>query len=204
MSELSAGTSPPEPRYAGKAPVAASVRRSLVLATVAAVVMVLLALVGVGLTTASRPAAETYWISLVPVYGVLCIGTAWRRAWHVHGFDKGMVLRQVFHWLGVAGGLGLDFTLRRAGTQSGEAAGLNALLLLSLGCFLAGVHLDGLFAAVGVLLAATLVVVARAEQYLWLMFLAGAAVIVLMVAGRWLLARWRARRERGHAAAARP
>src|SRR5262249_37855025 len=39
--------------------------------------MVLLALVGVGLTTTDRAIAPKYWLCLVPVYGLLCIGTAW-------------------------------------------------------------------------------------------------------------------------------
>ena len=49
-----------------------------------------------------------------------------------------------------------------------------ALLLLALGCFLAGVHLDWLFVPVGLLLTLTMFLVAKADQYLWLMLVAAA------------------------------
>src|SRR5262249_30872685 len=134
------------------------IHRSWQIATVVAVVMVLLALLGVGLTTSSSSAAPVYWISLVPVYGFLCIGTAWARSRHGGVFDRPMVLRQLLHWLGIGVALSLDFYIRGTGEESGMGAGLNALLLLALGCFLAGVHLDWLFAPVGVLLAVALII----------------------------------------------
>jgi len=152
----------------------------------AAITMVILALIGVGLSTSSRESAPTYWMALVPVYGVLCIVVAWYRS-REGGCGPRVVLRQVLHWLIIAIAVWLDFYLRRVGAESGEAAGLTALLLLALGCFLAGVHFEWLFALVGTLLIVTLVVVVKAEQYLWLVVLAGALVIVAMLGVmRWL------------------
>jgi hypothetical protein len=150
------------------------------IATVVAVVMVLLAMLGVGLTTASSAAAPVYWIALVPVYGLLCIGTAWGRMHHAGGFDRAAVLRQLFHWLGIAVALGFDFYIRGTGEESGMGAGLNALLLLALGCYLAGVHLDWLFVPVGLLLTLTLAIVAKADQYLWMIFLIGVVTIIAL------------------------
>jgi hypothetical protein len=67
------------------------------------------------------------------------------------------------------------------------AAGMNALLLLALGCYLAGIHLDWLFVPVGLLLTLALVCVAKADQYLWLVFVVGGLAIVgLFFAMRWL------------------
>jgi len=171
------------------------VHRSVKIGLGVAAVMVLLALIGVGLTTTNKAFAPNYWMALVPVYGALCVATAWVRSAgsasrHVQ------VLRQLFHWLAIAGALLLDFTIRGSGEETGVAAGYNALLLLALGCFLAGVHLDWPFALVGMLLTATLLVVVRAEQYLWLIVVAGLLVIALIfvvwrVAGRRYLAQRR-------------
>jgi hypothetical protein len=169
------------------------VHRSVKVGLGVAAVMVLLALVGVGLTTTDKRIAPKYWMALVPVYGVLCVVTAWVRSpdsRHVQ------VVRQLLHWLAIAGGLLLDFTIRGSGEETGVAAGYNALLLLALGCLLAGVHLDWPFALVGMLLTATLLVVVRAEQYLWLVVVAGILVIALIVvvwriAGRRFLAQRR-------------
>src|SRR6185312_15806580 len=142
-----------------------SIKRSWTVATIVAVAMVMLALLGVALSTAGASIVPAYWISLVPVYGVLCVGTAWSRAGAGGRFERALVVRQVLHWLGIAVALGTDYYLRGTGKESGVAAGLNALLLLALGCYLAGVHLAWLFSVVGGLLTLTVIIVAKAEKY---------------------------------------
>ena len=163
------------------------VHRSWTIATIVAVVMVLLAMLGVALTTTNRAFASTYWVALVPVYGLLCISTAWLHAGPGRPLDRAAVVRQVLHWLGIGVALGLDFLVRRSGEETGVAAGLNALLVLALGCYLAGVHLEWMFAVVGVLLTLTLVIVVKADQYLWLIFVAGGITIAAMLVVRWML-----------------
>jgi hypothetical protein len=148
-------------------------------AVVIAVIMVLLALLGVGLTTAKSTAAQVYWISMVPLYGGLCIVTAYLSA-RKEDFDFSQVYRQALHWLGIGLAVALDFFLLRSGEESGMGAGLVALLLLAVGCFTAGVHFQWLFVLVGLLLGVTLVVVVSAEQYSWLIFVVGVVTVVLM------------------------
>jgi hypothetical protein len=163
------------------------IHRSWTIATIVAVIMVLLALLGVGLTTTSSSFAATYWVSLVPVYGILCVGTAWLRASVAGRPQHVLVVRQGLHWVAIAIALGLDFYIRGTGEETGVAAGLNALLVLALGCFLAGIHLEWLFAVVGVLLAVTLVIVAKSDQYMWLIFVVGSLAIAAMLSLQWLL-----------------
>lgn len=146
-----------------------------------AIAMVVLALLGVGLSTTNPSAARTYWVSLVPIYAALCVAVAWTRSRQGGSFTWTLVLRQVLHWLVIAVALGLDFYVRGTGQEASTASGLTALLLLSVGCFLAGVHLEWLFAVVGLLLAFTLVCVAKADQYMWVIFLAGGIAIVAMI-----------------------
>lgn len=166
--------------------------RAWIMVTAAAVLMVLLALLGVGLTTTNRPMARTYWMVLVPVYGVLCVVTALIRGRHDPAANRYMVARQFFHWLGVAIALALTFLIQGAGEESSQAAGLNALLLLAAGCYLAGVHLELQFVVVGLFLTLIMVIVARFEQYMWLIFLIGGVLIAALGAMWWLL------RPRGH------
>jgi hypothetical protein len=162
------------------------VPRTWKVGAIAAIIMVMLALLGIGLTTTNASVAPTYWISLVPLYGVLCIFTAWRhRDKHL---ERREVIRQVLHWVGIGTALALDFFIRGTGVETGVAAGLNAVLLLALGCFLAGIHLEWLFILVGLLLGASVVVVAKADQYLWLMFVVGALAIAAIVIYGWVLA----------------
>jgi hypothetical protein len=171
--------------------------RGWTVALVVAIVMVLLAMLGVGLTTTNANFAGTYWVCLVPIYGLLCVGTAWLRAGPGRPLDRPAVIRQVLHWLGIAVALGMDFYIRGTGEETGVAAGLNALLVLALGCYLAGIHLEWLFAVVGVLLTATLVIVAKADEYMWLIFVIGGVSIAVMLWLRWVL-----RESPAHASAA--
>ena len=161
------------------------------IASVVAVIMVLLALLGIGLTTTNSAAAPTYWVSLVPIYGLLCVSLAWARARNDPAARRPDVIRQLFHWLGIGVAVGLDFYIRGTGVETGTAAGMNALLLLALGCYLAGVHLDWLFVLVGILLTLALLVVVKADQYLWLIFVVGGLAVAAMLAFGWLLGKAR-------------
>jgi hypothetical protein len=160
------------------------VPRSWKIAFGVAVLMVVLAMVGVGLTTTDRTIAPKYWLCLVPVYGLLCVAVAWVRK--RRGAAGLVVLRQVLHWLVIGAAIWLDFYVRGTGEMTGEAAGYNALLLLAIGCLLAGIHLEWLFAIVGVLLAVTLMLAVKAEQYLWLMFIIGTLSVAAMIWLVWL------------------
>jgi hypothetical protein len=146
-------------------------------------IMALLALVGTGVTLANASWARTYWLVLVPIYGALCVFVAWQRT----GEFSATVVRQILHWLCVGAAIVLDFTfLQGRGEQAASATGLSSLLILALGCVLAGVHLEWLFALVGVLLALILVVVSLAQQYLTVAFLVG-GLAALTVAAYWVL-----------------
>jgi hypothetical protein len=158
-----------------------AVARSWRFPSVIVVIMVVLAMVGVALTSAKNDMASRYWMALVPIYGVLCVATAWDRGRRDPGFRTPGVLSQVFHWLGIAAALWLGFFVRRSGEETLTAASDNSLLLLALGCFLAGVHLEWLFAVVGLLLMMALVIVIAAEQYVWLIFVVSAVVVAAMV-----------------------
>jgi hypothetical protein len=188
MSDSSA--KPPVAEYPQGVERRSMVPRSWVVGSVVAAIMVMLALFGVGLTTTSSEFAPKYWMSLVPVFGVLCIGTAWARTRHSPGGARPEVIRQVFHWFGIAVAVFIDFMIRATGQDSGTAAGLNALLLLALGCYLAGVHLDWLFVGVGLLLTLTLYFVVKAEQYVWILFVVGGIAIVALIGSRWLIHKW--------------
>ncbi|QDU88009.1 hypothetical protein Pla175_13780 [Pirellulimonas nuda] len=162
-----------------------AIHRSWKFSLSAAVLMVLLSLLGIGLTTTEHAYALNYWISLVPLFGVLCIATAWSRARHEGG--NTLIVKQVLHWLAIAVALGVDFYIHGAGVETGQAAGFNAALLLGLGCLLAGVHLEWLFALVGGLLLAALLGIVKADQYLWLIVLLSLLFMAAVIGAVWFL-----------------
>jgi general stress protein CsbA len=169
--------------------------RSWIAASIVAVVMIMLALVGVGLTTANVANAETYWLVLVPLFGFLCIGTAWYRGRDSGVSTRPMIVRQLLHWLGISAAVAVDFFIRRAGAESGESAGLNALLLLAVGCYLAGIHFEWLFAVVGILLTLVLIALTDVDKYLWLIFVIGALLVCALLGGIWLRRKMGAKKE---------
>lgn len=149
--------------------------------TVVAGIMIVLALFGVALTNTNSRHAITYWIWLVPVYGILCIGTAWRRGSEGIKRDTSLVIRQILHWLGIGLAMFLEFTIRSTGEETATASALNAVMLLALGCYLAGVHLEWSFALVGLLLTLIMYIVAKAEQYQWIIFVSGGLLLVAFI-----------------------
>lgn len=155
--------------------------RSWKIGVIVASVMVILAVIGVGLTTTNKQSAPNYWLTLVPIYGLLCVGVAWMRSRTGDG-SKNQIIRQVIHWCAIACAIFIDFYIRGTGEETSVTAGYSALLLLALGCFLAGVHMEWTFSLVGLLLLATLILVVKAEQYLWLVVVVGLLIIVVMFA----------------------
>jgi len=173
------------------------ISRSWKVASVVGIIMIVLALLGVGLTTTSPAAAHAFWIALVPIYGALCVGTAWERARNDPRALRPSVFRQVLHWVGIAVAIGLDFIISSTGEETRTASGYNALLLLALGCYLAGIHLEWFFVIVGVLLSLTLIVVVKAKKYVWLIFIPGGLAVAAMFLFRWLLGKKAGHEHRG-------
>jgi hypothetical protein len=152
----------------------------------AAIIMVLLAMLGVGLILANSAVAGTYWIALVPLFGVLCVITAWTRARRDQS-RLWLTARQGFHWLGIALAVGLDFFARAVREETDLATGLTALLLLAVGTFLAGVYVDWPLIVASLLLFATFVVIALFYEYVWLLLVLGALTLIAIAVAGWLV-----------------
>jgi len=175
-------TSPPV-----AAPVAGKPRIPTTRAVIVATIMTILAVGGTLITLADARWAGRYWLLLVPIYGLLCIFTAsYRRG--VYGETVGL---QILHWTAVALAIAVDFAfLQGSGQQTSTATGLSSLLILALGCLIAGIHLEWLFALVGLLLLLIVVIVAWAQEYLMMVFVAAIVVLAIVLAAPRLMRRW--------------
>jgi hypothetical protein len=138
--------------------------------------MTTLAVAGTGITLADERWARAYWLFLVPVYGLLCIATAWHR----RNVTAQVVERTILHWLGVALAIAIDFAyVQNSGEQTATGTGLSSLIILSVGCMLAGVHVEWPIGLVGILLLGIVIVVAVAQEYLLFVFLSGTFLIIV-------------------------
>ena len=142
-------------------------------------VMLVLALVGMGMTQASESGAWEYWLFVVLVYAALGLWKCFRRAKQTGQSIPKSIGRELSHWATLIGFLAVLLLLERREVVNRQSASYFALMLLALSCFMAGVHIDWLLLVVGVVLAIMLVAMATLEQFsvvLWIIMIAVAGL----------------------------
>ena len=149
----------------------------------------LLAAIGIGVTDFTPYYGFWYWLAMVPVFGAASLYTAWSHNLWEGTAGSTIVRTQVLHWVGAIVAVHLAYLLLRSGRMTNEAAGLVALLTLALATFLSGVYGDWRFCLVGILLGAMVGAAAFVEEFLWLLLIPSAVVVVIGV-----IWSWRARR----------
>ncbi len=152
-------------------------RRLLIVGALGVMVMV-----GLFLSNYSSDWARDYWIAMFPLFGLTCL---------VHELAAGrarviplwrILLRQALHWMGPIVAVEILFLQYSRGQMSTDAVALTILLVLTVTCFLAGVHFDTSFYWVSGLLAIAAMIGTEIETYLWLaavVVLIGIAIVVL-------------------------
>lgn len=139
--------------------------------------MLLLALVGMGLSQALEKGAWWYWLFVIVVYAALGL---WRSTSKARKQDKSirkLITRELGHWAILLAFLGVVLLLERQEIITRPAASDISLLLLALSCCLAGVHFDWLLMIVGIVLTIMLVGMSTLEQYTLVLW-----VIMILVA----------------------
>jgi hypothetical protein len=103
------------------------------------IAMLVLALLGVALTSVARQAMMAYWIALAPLYGLICVAYRWQEA-----ADESkrwvMVRTQTLHWGSVILAMSLVFVAGVRALMNTDVSALVLLILLALGTVTAGVH----------------------------------------------------------------
>ena len=141
--------------------------------------MLLLALIGMGLTQALEKGVWEYWLFVVFVYAALGLWRSTRKAKLLGQPVKQLISRELAHWMILLAFLGVVMLLERKEIIDRQSASDVALMLLAFSCCLAGIHFDWLLMVVGVVLTVMLVALATLEQYtvaLWV-------IMILVVVG---------------------
>ena len=142
------------------------------------VVLMVLSLVGVGITDFSPARSYWYWFAMAPIFACACLIIEWSC---VRGEGKnwlGILRTQLLTWFGLLVAVQAVFLLLRAGRLTYESTGLVILLLLALTTFIAGINLGYQLCLLGGFLGLTLLMVAYLEQYVWVL-----AFVAMMVVG---------------------
>jgi hypothetical protein len=148
--------------------------------------MVVLALVGVGVTQIEPSGGRLYWLFLVLVYAGISIVRAWQRHKGQGRSPWAAIRDQVLHWLGTLVAINIVLWFESVDIASRGAAADYSLLILALSCYLAGVHLHWTYLP----LSAVLVVMALGLGYLDQLSLF-AVIVPLGALAVWVVARHR-------------
>ena len=142
------------------------------------VILVVLSLIGVGITDFSPTHSYWYWFAMAPIFACACLIIEWT---HVRNEGKrwlSILRTQLLTWFGLLVAVQMVFLLLRAGRLTYESTGLVILLLLALTTFIVGINLGYQLCLLGGFLGLTLLMVAYLEQYVWVL-----AFLALIVVG---------------------
>jgi hypothetical protein len=141
------------------------------------IVLILLSMIGIGITDFSPADSRLYWLAMVPVFAAACLILEWSRARGKGQKWITIVRTQLLIWFGLLLAVLLVFLLLHTGRLDNENTGLIILLLLALTTFFAGIHLGWRLFIVGIFLGVALIGAAYLEEFVW-MFLIIALVVV--------------------------
>lgn len=117
------------------------------------IVMLSMAVLGVGLVTLTGQPVGLYWELLTPIYCAICIYVGWRHADTREERVK-LVWKQILHWTAFLAAMWLIYTPTLRILIDTNATGLNLMTLLALATFVAGVHAEAWqICVVGIILA---------------------------------------------------
>jgi hypothetical protein len=126
--------------------------------------MLSLAILGVGYVSFTGQPTDFIWISLVPVFGAMCVFAGWS---HVQGREGHwrLIWTQALHWLSFFVVMNLVYLPEVRSVANNNAAGLNVMTILALATFVAGIHAQAWqICGVGLILAFAVPLVAWIEQ----------------------------------------
>ena len=140
-----------------------------------------LAFIGVAITYVNKDLSYMYWLTMVPVFGILCFVAQWSRSRGTEVKWSRLFFTEVLHWGGLLLAVALIYTLLSAGKISRDTTGMVTLLLFALVTFLYGVHLDRRFLGVGVFLGLSYVVMSYLAAYIWVLLLIAALAVPVAI-----------------------
>jgi hypothetical protein len=142
------------------------------------ILLLILSLVGIGITDYSPADGYGYWLIMVAVFAAFAILIGWLQSKHRTEDFKLILREQSLHWgtsLWVVGGV---FLIHQPGRIADDDAGLVILLILSLSTMLDGLRVGWRFSMVGLFLWVSAIVAAYTEHFLWIQMLIAVLIVI--------------------------
>lgn len=143
--------------------------------------LLILSLVGIGITDFSPADGYGYWIIMVFVFALFAIIIGWRQSKHRSVDFKKILREQSMHWstsLLVVGGA---FLIQKSGRIESDDIGLVILLILSLSTILDGLRVGWRFSLVGLFLGVSAVIAVYTEHFLWIELLIALLIVLATI-----------------------
>lgn len=142
------------------------------------VLLIFLSVLGVAIFDATDAFGHAYWLAMVPVFFGACLYVEWHTCIQNGDSHKAVLFRQMQHWASLLIAVLLTLKLRDIGSLNNQTTGLILLLIFALTTFQAGITMGWLFKLLGILLAISVVLVAFAEHFIWLLIIVGVVMII--------------------------
>jgi hypothetical protein len=160
---------------------AAKIEQSLLRHSLIVGVLGIFIMLGLFLANYSISWADWYWSSMFPIFGLVCVGHQLRAGNTNRMTVWQILLKQALHWLGPIVAVRIILLQLAKGQMDADAIALMILLVLSVTCFLAGLHFDRSFIWLSIFLALVALVGTEVEAYLWLIVVVGLLAVTLVV-----------------------
>jgi hypothetical protein len=154
------------------------------------ILLLVLSLVGNGVTDFSPADGYWYWMAMIVVFYLAAVLIGWIQSKHHFGDFKQLFLEQLFHWAASMLSVGATFSLLHAGQLTMVNTGLVIMLILSLATILDGLRVGWRFSMNGVFLGASAVISAYVTRPIWIEVLLALGIVVFTI----LVEHWRERR----------
>jgi hypothetical protein len=128
------------------------------------VLMLALAIIGVGITQLATSGGWRYWAILAVIYAGISVVRTWQLAKPAGTPVWSMIRAQVLHWAGTLVAIMIVLRFQSADITGRGPTSDFSLLILALSCFLAGVHFNPMFMLLGAILAIIAVALGYLDQ----------------------------------------
>ncbi len=135
------------------------------------IAMFVLASVGVVLTVLKQEMSWNYWRLLSCLFALISLALSFYLKKSKETRSLVTIWHEIFHWIGLVFSVGLLSNMVRIGILSPFAASIQALVLLSLATFLAGVYIEKTFLFIGVLMGLFALLLSYISVYSYLLFI---------------------------------
>lgn len=145
--------------------------------------LLILSLVGIGITDFSPADGYGYWIIMVLLFGISAMVIGWQQSKHRSEDFKIILREQSMHWATSLLVVGGAFLILQSGRIAEAETGLIILLILSLSTILDGLRVGVRFSLVGFFLGVAAVIAAYTPHFLWIEL--GIAILIVAATVLW-------------------